>query len=139
MYLTEQDEKGVNDLLAGWQEDGLNMKPAYETLLAVLTGQKDVQITFHARPGVTYSVRATKGKGEGLPLFAMVDIIDDDAANRWLSVCFYNEMISDPDELGDWVPGGLLGKDAMCFDYDEVDKIKLNYIITKIAEAYGKA
>ena len=45
----------------------------------------------------------------------MVDIIDDDPADRWLSVCFYDELVDDPKGLGDEVPGGLLGEDAKCF------------------------
>jgi hypothetical protein len=38
----------------------------------------------------------------------MVDVIDDDPEVRWLSVCFYGEMITDPDEAGELIPEGLL-------------------------------
>jgi hypothetical protein len=41
-------------------------------------------------------------------IFVMIDIIDDDSENRWLSLCFYDDMDEDPDEKRDFVPGGLV-------------------------------
>ena len=52
-----------------------------------------------------------------------------------LSVCFYADMIQDPDELGDFVPGGLLGEDACCFNLDENDEAMRDYIRARIVEA----
>jgi hypothetical protein len=69
----------------------------------------------------------------------MVDIIDDDPSDRWLSVCFYGEMISDPDDMGDFVPEGLLGEDAHCFDIEEWDEEQLQYVLDRLDEAYGHA
>lgn len=69
----------------------------------------------------------------------MVDVIDDDPANRWLSVCFYGEMISDPDENGDFVPEGLLGEDALCFDIDAWEDDLLVYVEKRLDEAYSAA
>jgi hypothetical protein len=66
----------------------------------------------------------------------MDDVIDDDPDQRWLSICFYGERISDPEERGDFVPGGLLGQDALWFDYDGGDEELLGYITRRIAEAY---
>ncbi|MEJ2641832.1 MAG: hypothetical protein P8010_19880 [Desulfosarcinaceae bacterium] len=51
-------------------------------------------------------------------IVAMVDVIDDDPLDRWLSVCFYGEMAGDPKENGDFVPAGLLGEDTLCFDIE---------------------
>lgn len=63
----------------------------------------------------------------------MVDVIEDDP--RWLSVCFYEEMVTDPEERGDSVPGGLLGEDGICFDVDAFDETLLSYIKQRITEA----
>jgi hypothetical protein len=70
--------------------------------------------------------------------FVMIDIIDDDSENRWLSVCFYDDMVKDPDEKGDFVPGGLLGEDGLCFDLDEHDEDMILYIEERIDEAHAK-
>ena len=92
-----------------------------------------------ARPGVSYSLRAKHQHQTQRPLFAMVDIIDDDPDERWLSVCFFGEMISDPDELGDFVPEGLLGEDAHCFDIEEFDEDLMAYVTARLDEAYRYA
>jgi hypothetical protein len=67
----------------------------------------------------------------------MVDVIEDDP--RWLSVCFYGEMITDPEEKGDFVPEGLLGEDAVCFDVEERDEKLITYIETRLDEACQSA
>jgi hypothetical protein len=69
----------------------------------------------------------------------MVDIIDDDPENRWLSVCFYDDLVSDPEERGDFVPKGLLGEDARCFDLDEADEDAVGYVAQRIREAGARA
>lgn len=65
----------------------------------------------------------------------MVDVIDDDPADRWLSVCFYKELVDDPEQLGDEVPGGLLGEDARCFDLSQPDEDMVRYIEQRLSEA----
>jgi len=67
----------------------------------------------------------------------MVDVIEVDP--RWLSVCFYGEMITDPEEAGDYVPEGLLGEDAVCFDIETHDADRLAYVTARIDEAYRAA
>jgi hypothetical protein len=69
----------------------------------------------------------------------MIDVIDDDPGQRWLSVCFYGDMIEDPAELGDLIPEGLLGADGYCFDITESDDQVQDYVSERIREAYVKA
>ena len=96
-------------------------------------------VSFKARPVITYSLRGTHPKQKKRPLFVMNDVIDDDPENRWLSVCFYDTLISDPEERGDFVPGGLLGEDARCFDLEGFDEELLRYIEERLSEAYQRA
>lgn len=63
----------------------------------------------------------------------MVDVIED--TPRWLSVCFYGEMVTDPQDKGDFVPEGLLGEDAVCFDVEQWDEDLVRYIEARIEEA----
>jgi hypothetical protein len=63
-----------------------------------------------------------------------MDVIDEDP--RWLSVCFYGDMITDPEEKGDLVPEGLMGEDGYCFDVDENDPEHIDYICRRLDEAY---
>lgn len=123
----------LNDFVARWTDDPAQVKDVFVELKGLLEAMDDTVIEFNARPGITYSMRGLKGSEEKRPLFVMVDVIDDDPSDRWLSVCFYNDLISDPEELGDIVPGGLLGEDGHCFDV-EGPAIK-EYVIARVREA----
>lgn len=94
-------------------------------------------LNFKSRPGVTYSLRARHLNQLGKPLFAMIDVIDDEP--RWLSVCFYDQMVTDPEDRGDWVPGGLLGEDGLCFDIEGESEELLAYLKKRIIEAHNAA
>ena len=120
-----------------WTATDERNKEAFIRLKSHLEAMDDVQIDFIPRPGVTYSLRAAHRNQKQRSLFVMVDVIEDDP--RWLSVCFYGEMITDPDEQGDFVPEGLLGEDAMCFDIDEYDDGLLQYVESRLDEAYRSA
>ena len=111
-------------------------KEAFAILAQEMTGQSDISLDFKARPGVSYSLRS-KRSGQKEDLFCMIDVIDDDPQDRWLSVCFFAQMITDPDEMGDIVPGGLLGLDGYCFDLDCSVSDDVAYIRTRIREAYA--
>jgi hypothetical protein len=80
-------------------------------------------------------LRAAHENQKSRKLFVMVDVIEDQP--RWLSVCFYGEMIQDPEEKGDYVPEGLLGEDAVCFDIEAFDIADLNYVQSRLDEAHA--
>ncbi len=94
---------------------------------------------FKARPGVSYSLRVKHMLQQSRELFVIMDVIDDDPESRWLSVCFYPDMITDPEERGNIIPLGLLGEDGYCFDYDEWDEEFLRYLETRLDEAHKRA
>ena len=134
MFENEKEENDMLNLIEEWTTDPQDLKSAFMTFKDQLAGMEDAVLSFNARPGVSYSLRA-KVDGEGekqWPLFVMADIIDDDPSNRWLSVCFYGDMITDPDEEGDLVPEGLLGEDGYCFDLIENDESMISYIGQRI-------
>ncbi|MDY6831347.1 MAG: hypothetical protein SWC96_05820 [Thermodesulfobacteriota bacterium] len=121
-----------------WTTDGAGTRDAFITFRDHLESMPDAVLSFKARPGISYSLRAAR-PGQQRELFVMVDVIDDDPDNRWLSVCFYGEMITDPDELGDLIPGGLLGEDGYCFDLNESDDAMAAYLQKRMDEAYQAA
>lgn len=125
----------LTDFINGWSLDPNNTKDCFLRLKKHLEALTDVTLAFVARPGITYSLRGTHTNQKKRELFAMVDIIDDDPADRWLSVCFYHEMVNDPDQSGDEVPEGLMGEDAKCFDLYEGDDAMVEYIKARITEA----
>jgi hypothetical protein len=122
-----------------WSEDALGTKSIFLALYQEMLRYDKIRFEFNERPGVSYSLRGIHLNQKDRPLFVMIDVIDDDPKQRWLSVCFYGDMIEDPDERGDLIPEGLLGADGYCFDITEDDADMEKYVGQRIREAYAKA
>jgi len=137
MSMEKKQQQELDNFLEQWPETPEKNKAVFEHFKNYLSGKEGVTLDFLSRPGVTYSLRATHFNQKDKDLFVMVDVIED--APRWLSICFYSAMVTDPDEKGDWVPGGLLGEDAICFDIDEQDAARVKYIEARLEEACQKA
>lgn len=129
----------LDTFISDWKETDTKTRQAFVELVDHLNTLADTSLDFNARPGVTYSLRPRHAAQNKRPLFAMVDVIDDDPEDRWLSVCFYGEMVTDPDEAGDQVPEGLLGEDACCFDLYEYDAGDMAYVKARLTQAHGNA
>lgn len=119
--------------LSEWE--ACDAKDAFLVFRQTLEAVNGAVLEFKARPGITYSLRGSHPAQQGRELFALVDVIDDDPEQRWLSVCFYDDMITDAQEQGDWVPQGLMGEDARCFNVDEADEDLVAYVAARINEA----
>ncbi len=129
----------LQSFIASWEDNDTRNKAAFEALLADLAAIADVSIDFKARPGISYSIRGVHAAQTDRSLFVMLDVVDDDPAERWLSVCFYEDMVNDPEEKGDLVPEGLLGEDGYCFDLDGYVDADVAYLAARIREAAAAA
>lgn len=129
----------LDNFVADWKDNDSKTRQAFMELLDHLRSLADTTLDFNARPGVSFSLRPRHAAQNKRPLFAMVDVIDDDPEDRWLSVCFYGEMIQDPEEAGDMVPEGLLGEDAHCFDLYAYDEDEVAYLKDRLTQAHGNA
>ena len=131
--------EALETLLNEWEDTETRTRQAFLEIKEHIMAMEGIKLEFNARPGVSYSLRPCHTKQTDRKLFAMADVIDDDPATRWLSVCFYGDMITDPDEMGDLIPEGLLGEDGYCFDLDEYDEGDVAYIKERLTEAYNAA
>jgi len=131
----EELEKFINS----WNETESKTKQAFIEIYEHLKTLEETTLEFNLRPKVSYSLRPRLNSQKKRSLFAMVDVIDDDPEERWLSVCFYGEMITDPDEAGELIPEGLLGEDGYCFDLYEYDKNEIKYLKQRLSQAYQNA
>ncbi len=135
---TEETCREIDAWLINWLEDPLNAKSAFIQYYTWLK-ENNMTLAFNDRPGISYSLRASHHEHATRPLFVLVDIVDDVPSERWLSVCFYNDMVQDPDELGDFVPNGLMNEDALCLNLDEENDEMRAYIQKRIEEAAKSA
>lgn len=131
--------KELNEFVESWQIDPNKVKDSFIEYMKFLQNKEDVKLDFNARPNISYSLRGKKSTQSDRPLFTLIDVVDDEPAERWLSVCFYANLITDPEELGDFVPGGLLAEDAICFNLEEDDEEMKKYIFERLEEAYKNA
>ena len=127
-------QKEIASFIAAWPDSSPTCRKTFVDLLEFLLAQDGTRLAFHARPGLTYSLRAVHSNQTRQPLYAMVDVIEDEP--RWLSICFYGEMVTDPAGRGNVVAAGLLGEDGLCFDLEDVTGEQLNYLKERISEAY---
>ncbi len=134
--MTDSELAGFID---DWKETESGTKRAFVQIANHLDTMEHITLDFVARPGISYSLRPRHRDQEERKLFAMVDVIDDDPDDRWLSVCFYGDMITDPQQEGDLVPEGLLGEDGYCFDLYEYDSDTVAYLEQRLSQAYDSA
>ena len=115
-----------------WTDDPNGVKKAFLRLKTVLESLQGATVNFVPRPPASYSLRAEPHRGR--PVITMVDVATLDG-ERFLSVCFYADTITDPEERGDLIPGGLLSQDGYCFDLDSGDADGVSYVEARILEA----
>ncbi len=131
--------KKIDAFIEAWTDTESRNRQAFIEIYTHLKTLENTTFDFNERPGVSYSLRPRHADQKNRSLFAMVDVIDDDPAERWLSICFYGEMITDPDEAGDLIPEGLLGEDGYCFDLYEYDADDVEYIKQRLTQAHQNA
>jgi len=134
------DRSMLEDYLSAWTEDSGGLKKAFLRIIDQLDSLGDTKLSFKDRYGICHSLRATRAGQEWRPYFILVDVIDDDPTDRWLSICFYADMIEDPLNLGNLVPEGIKNLDGYCFDLEKGwDDEIINYLSDRIKEAHAKA
>lgn len=141
MFATDDDFRKMTELVVRWTDDPRNVKGAFIRLKDKFLGRKSVVLSFNSRPGISHSLRANVNhiETEDKKLFALMDIVDDQSEGRWLSVCFYSDLITDPNQEGNMVPKGILGEDGYCFDLLEYEEVFISYVEQRIDEAYENA
>lgn len=131
--------KEIEEFMDSWQIDPLMAKPVFKHFYESLMENPNVELAFKSRPGISYSLRAKNKAQKKRDLFVLIDVVDDEPTSRWLSVCFYADLVTDPEDMGDVVPQGLLGEDAICFNLDEDDPHTRDYILKRVVEASRNA
>ncbi|MBW2208593.1 MAG: hypothetical protein JRG79_16935 [Deltaproteobacteria bacterium] len=138
MAMDPEQYQSLTAFIEKWEKDSSRVKDVFEQLHEKLHNKEYTTLSFKARPGVSYSLRANRwvGDDQDPQLYALIDVIDDDPENRWLSVCFYDGTVSDPEQLGNLIPQGILGDDGYCFDVNEKDETLTLFLGQKIDEAF---
>ncbi len=139
MERKEEVCREVETFIEQWQAGEAMLRSCFVELYRLVSALDRTSLAFVARPGVSYSLRPRHAGQRDRDLFAMIDVIDDNPEERWLSVCFYGDLITDPQERGELIPGGLAGSDGYCFDLYEADEAAVAYLKDRLLEAWSHA
>lgn len=135
------DDRQFREFLEQWPAGLAGLKRAYLQLKDWAEALPGVAGGFLARPGVSHSLRfdlAPRPAGRQRPVFFLVDVVDD-GGERFLSVCFYEDETTDPQDLGNAVPQGLFQETGYCFDLEDDDPDFLAYLRQRLGEAHAAA
>ncbi|CAO0821799.1 conserved hypothetical protein [Desulfarculales bacterium] len=124
--------------LGQWPHEQAGLKQAYVQLKSWAEALPGALVSFLPRPGVSHSLRfdlEPRPNGRQRPVFFLVDVVDD-GGERFLSVCFYKDEVSDPENLGNAVPQGLFQETGYCFDLEDDNPDFMAYLHERLAQAY---
>jgi hypothetical protein len=123
-------------ILGSWPSGQRGLMDAFLDLARAALSWPDVQPSLVSREGVSHSFRAGGGQPDRTrPVFFLVDVVVSAADPWFLSVCFYENEITDPDGLGNPIPKGLFDETGYCFDVDDYDADQIQYLKDRLAEA----
>ncbi|MFH1136020.1 MAG: hypothetical protein V1816_08025 [Pseudomonadota bacterium] len=130
------------ELLSAWPAEQEELKRAFAELTKDLESRPGTTMSLVSRPGISYSCRASAartGPGGDRPVYCLVDVVLSPTDPWFLSVCFYEDEVDDPEELGNPIPQGLFRETGYCFDVEEYDAHFLSYLKERISEARANA
>ena len=135
-------DNGLNldELAAAWPDDQKDLWAVFRELTEAAQSLPGARLSLVSRPGVSHSLRAALDRPSSpRPVFFLVDVVVSEADPWFLSVCFYEDEITDPDELGNAIPQGLFEETGYCFDVEELEPDLNAYLKQRLAEAHQRA
>ena len=113
-----------------WRGDQSDLKQAYLELVESVKSKPLATWSFVSRAGISYSFRAqaSNASDRKRPVFLLMDVIPEKEGPFWLSLCFYEDEITDPDGEGNAIPQGLFQETGYCFDMDDGEGGMLEYL-----------
>jgi len=130
----------LTQFLDEWPPEQAGLKQSLVEYRQGVLALPGVSESFLPRPGVSYSLRwdlAPHPAIRARPLFALVDVVPLGGEEMMLSVCFYEDEVSDPEELGNAVPQGLFDETGYCFDLEGHDPEMVAYCLARAREAHA--
>lgn len=133
--------QSLNAYLEAWPAAQAGLKQVLVELRQAALALAGASEAFITRPGVSHSLRYDldpRPAGRVRQVFFLVDVVED-AGVRFLSVCFYEDEVDDPEELGNAIPQGLFQETGYCFDVDDHDPEQLAYLLARLQVAHANA
>jgi hypothetical protein len=139
MTSQEDTKQDLRRLLTAWPAGQRPLRQAFAELTGAALRWPDVAWTIVDRPGISWSWRARlepAPEGRTRPVFFMIDVLVSEHEPWWLSVCFYEDEITDPAGEGNAVPQGLFDETGYCFDVEDFDPEQIGYLSQRVVEAF---
>ncbi len=134
---TSQRFPPVRELLDSWPRPQAALKEILLQLLQKAGSFSGLGLELVSRSGVSHSLRFSIARKR--PVVFLIDLVDLGGGDLMLSVCFYQDEISDPQELGNAIPQGLFQETGYCFDVEQGDAALLPYLAARMDQAWQAA
>jgi len=134
--------KQLAALISSWPQDQAGLCQAFQALVEAVLAQPETRLSLVSREGISHSVRVgalNPAAGRERPVYGLVDVVTPRQGPWFLSVCFYEDEISDPEERGEAVPQGLYDETGYCFDVETYDPAQVVYLKARLVEARAAA
>lgn len=122
-----------------WRGGRESLEQTFKALKARAEELCGVGLSVQPRSGIGHSFRGITEDRADRPVWVLLDVLEPDNEPWWLSICFFADSITDPDDLGEVIPGGLFGADGYCFDIEKNDEQIINYLSQRLTEAWQSA
>ena len=128
----------LKSLYSTWPPEQQDLRRAFERLSSRAAALEGASCSLVSRPGVSHSFRTTLADpgARPRPVFFLADVVAAPGDPWFLSVCFYEDEITDPDEIGNAIPQGLFDETGYCFDVDDDDGELAGYLEARMDEAW---
>jgi hypothetical protein len=136
------DPSSVQEVLAGGRPTRRAWPGPLRNLTRFAAQMTETVVEVITRLGVSHSFRAALIDPSGKrvrPVYFLVDVVVSSTDPWFLSVCYYEDKITDPEELGNPIPQGLFQETGYCFDVGAYDPELLGYLRDRLAEAHARA
>ncbi len=134
--------ENFDKILASWPAEQKDLSEAFMDLTLEARMLPNIKWELLVRKGVSYSFRVStndNSKKRQRPVFCLMDVVMSKFEPWFLSVCFYEDEITDPSGLGNCIPSGLFEETGYCFDLEENDISVVSYLKDRLAEAHRVA
>lgn len=130
MFTNPASEESFKRFLSAWRDNGSDVRTVFVEILRRFEERSALRFEFSAHDHAGHTLRVLH-PDLSRSIVAIVEIPDDSDCPRTFAIRFYESMVRDPKEWGEWIPRGILGEDARNFIIESDRPALADYILER--------